>query len=92
MGVDLTLLQHDLVIWLGDLNYRISDELSTEEVFACIERGELDTLRARDQLNCERRKGNVLQGFQEGLLTFAPTYKYQPDTDRSERLLSAGAP
>jgi len=80
---DLDLLTHELVFWLGDLNYRLRDDFSAEEVIARVERGRLEDLRALDQLNCERSHGRVLQGFEEGLLGFAPTYKYQPDTDRS---------
>ena len=59
--------------------------MSSQEVFSCIENKDLGTLRALDQLNCERKKGNVLQGFLEGELTFPPTYKYQPDTDRWDK-------
>ena len=49
-----------------------------------IERRDLDTLRQHDQLNLERASGNVFQGFEEGQLTFLPTYKYQPNTDLYE--------
>ena len=33
------------------------------------------------QLLCEQSKGNVFQGFEEGDITFRPTYKYDPGTD-----------
>lgn len=82
---DLTVDRHDLIFWLGDLNYRIDDSLSTEEVFARIESGDLESLRIKDQLNIERRHRRVFQGFEEGILNFAPTYKYQPGTDGYER-------
>ena len=32
-------------------------------------------LLASDQLRCEHGAGNVFQGFTEGPITFAPTYK-----------------
>ncbi|CAE7326970.1 Ocrl, partial [Symbiodinium microadriaticum] len=38
-------------------------------------------LRKKDQLNIERKLGHVFPGFEEGLLTFPPTYKFQPGTD-----------
>lgn len=83
---DLTLLDnHELIFWLGDLNYRIDDSMSTDEVFSCIERGDLESLRALDQLNQEIEKHTVFQGFSEGRLEFEPTYKYQPGTDSYDR-------
>jgi phosphatidylinositol-bisphosphatase len=82
---DLTVNHHDLIFWIGDLNYRIDDSLSTEEVFGCIEAIDLETLRGKDQLNIERKHRRAFQGFEEGTLNFLPTYKYQPGTDNYER-------
>jgi len=72
---------HDVVFWIGDLNYRIDESLTTEKVIELAERGDLDELRSLDQLNVERAAGRVFQGFEEGVLRFRPTYKYQPGTD-----------
>lgn len=85
MLLDLQILDHEIVYWIGDLNYRIDDVFSTDEVFNMIEDNELHHLRDKDQLNIERAKGNVFQGFDEGVLEFAPTYKYQPGTDMYDR-------
>jgi len=85
MLIDLQILDHEIVYWIGDLNYRIDDVFSTDEVFNMIEDNELHLLRDKDQLNIERAKGNVFQGFDEGVLEFAPTYKYQPGTDMYDR-------
>jgi phosphatidylinositol-bisphosphatase len=88
-------LNHDFVFWIGDLNYRINDDLSTEEVFQCAERGNLMELRQHDQLNIERKRGAVLHGFEEGALNFRPTYKFQAGTSvyekRPEKKLRAPA-
>ncbi|GMH76240.1 hypothetical protein TrLO_g4041 [Triparma laevis f. longispina] len=78
------LKDHDFVFWLGDLNYRIDETLSTDEVFVKSNNMEIETLRAHDQLNIERFNNNVFEGFEEGVLKFAPTYKYQPNTDLYE--------
>ena len=85
MSVDLTILEHDVVFWIGDLNYRIDEELSTDDVFSLIDAGQLEHLRERDQLNIERGRRNAFQDFHEGLLDFPPTYKYQPGTDEYDR-------
>lgn len=94
-ATDVNIADHEIIFWLGDLNYRIDDEYTTEEVFAKLESNDLESLRQKDQLNLERAKGNVFQGFDEGILTFPPTYKYQPGTDvyetRAEKKLRAPA-
>jgi inositol polyphosphate 5-phosphatase INPP5B/F len=76
---------HDIVFWLGDLNYRIDDSVMTERVLFLAEKGKIDEIRALDQLNIERAAGRVFQNFEEGPLTFVPTYKYQPGTDVYEQ-------
>mmetsp|Transcript_18358 Transcript_18358/g.26328 ORF Transcript_18358/g.26328 Transcript_18358/m.26328 type:complete len:792 (+) Transcript_18358:113-2488(+) len=75
---------HDLVFWLGDLNYRVDESLSTEKVIELANANQLDELIVNDQLNIERAQGRVFQGFEEGTLSFKPTYKYQPGTDLYE--------
>ncbi|EGZ10567.1 multiple inositol polyphosphate phosphatase-like protein [Phytophthora sojae] len=81
-----SILNHDFVFWIGDLNYRIQDALTTEEVFRLAESGRsLDKLVQHDQLTIERQRGNVLKGFQEGPLTFPPTYKFQAGTSEYEK-------
>lgn len=86
---------HDAIIWLGDLNYRIDESLPTEKVLQAAERNELQQLRAMDQLNLERAAGRAFEDFSEGPLNFPPTYKYQPGTDvyeqRPEKKLRAPA-
>jgi hypothetical protein len=42
-------------------------------------------LQAHDQLLKERSAGNVFRLFREGVVTFPPTYKYQPGTLQYER-------
>ena len=86
---------HDMVFWLGDLNYRIDESLPTEKVLSLSEKRAVDVLRPLDQLNIERREGRVFHGFEEGVINFVPTYKYQPGTDvyeqRPEKKLRAPA-
>jgi len=85
LGVDLTILEHDVVFWIGDLNYRIDEDMAIEEVYDLLSKRDLSCLRDKDQLNIERNKGSAFRGFEEGEITFLPTYKYQPGTDEYEK-------
>lgn len=76
---------HDIIIWLGDLNYRIDSAIPDEYVFELIESARLDELAELDQLNIEKDRGEVFEGFHEGLLNFPPTYKYIRTTDEYDR-------
>lgn len=80
-----TVTDHDIVVWLGDLNYRIDDSMATETVLKHSEAGTINALVPLDQLNIERAAGRVFQEFLEGQLTFRPTYKFQPSTDIYEQ-------
>ena len=86
---------HESVFWLGDLNYRIDEDIPVQEVFEMVNKGEVARLQSHDQLNRERGNGRVFQGFREGPLLFAPTYKYQVGTSvyeqRPEKKLRAPA-
>ncbi|KAG2710321.1 hypothetical protein I3760_04G021000 [Carya illinoinensis] len=70
----LTILGHDRILWLGDLNYR----LCLEDSFArqLIKKQDWRALHEFDQLRREQRDGRVFQGWKEGSIDFAPTYKY----------------
>ncbi len=37
------------------------------------------------QLVAEKASGNVFKGWKEGTVDFAPTYKYQPGTEKYEK-------
>lgn len=69
----------DLVVWLGDLNYRIQDHRSL--VDALINQNLFKSLWHKDQLSREIERGHVFKGFREGPLSFRPTYKYDVGTD-----------
>uniref|UniRef100_A0A7S2VYZ6 Rho-GAP domain-containing protein n=1 Tax=Eucampia antarctica TaxID=49252 RepID=A0A7S2VYZ6_9STRA len=81
----VTLADHDLSFWMGDLNYRVDESISTENVIALSEKGHLDQLIANDQLNIERAAGRVFNKWDEGSIDFKPTYKYQPGTDSYDK-------
>ncbi len=74
------ILDHDIVIWLGDLNYRLVKAVSLEEVYKKLNVGDIQYLLKWDQLNRERREGRCFQDFEEGLISFEPSYKFIPGT------------
>lgn len=76
MGV----LDHDVVFWFGDLNFRIED-LDMHVVKGAIDSNKLDKLWEKDQLNMAKDSETVLEGFQEGPLKFPPTYKFDVGTN-----------
>lgn len=75
-----TILEHDRVIWLGDLNYRIA--LSYCSAKALVEMHSWKQLLEKDQLRMQQRYGRVFQGWKEGRIYFPPTYKYSFNSDR----------
>ncbi|CDS10954.1 hypothetical protein LRAMOSA03219 [Lichtheimia ramosa] len=74
-----TIDSHDNIFWLSDLNYRVS--LANEEARSYAASGNIDALYQADQLQREMRLGNVFQGYEEGPITFLPTYKYDNGRD-----------
>lgn len=75
-----TISSHDHVIWLGDFNYRI--DLTNDAVRSMVARNDTAGLYARDQLRRSRDAGEVFPGYEEGAITFAPTYKYDNGSDQ----------
>ncbi|KAB2610004.1 type I inositol 1,4,5-trisphosphate 5-phosphatase CVP2 [Pyrus ussuriensis x Pyrus communis] len=73
------ILDHDRVIFLGDLNYRISLPEATTRSLVDIRAWNI--LLKHDQLMMQLKEGQVLEGWNEGAVEFAPTYKYCPNSD-----------
>lgn len=80
VGLPKNIYDHERIIWLGDLNYRIN--LSYDKTHELISRKEWSQLVERDQLVRELRKGRAFDGWSEGTLNFAPTYKYEMNSDK----------
>ncbi|XP_055954801.1 type II inositol 1,4,5-trisphosphate 5-phosphatase [Patella vulgata] len=82
-----TIQENDLIFWIGDLNYRISN-LNIDEVKLYSEQGLYGKLLPHDQLNSQLGRTDIFRGYQEGPITFQPTYKYDTGTnnwDSSEK-------
>ncbi|KAF8562157.1 hypothetical protein P879_02556 [Paragonimus westermani] len=76
-----SVLDHDYVFWMGDLNFRLenTDKATAEKL---IRQKQYSTLLARDQLLINKKKQLIFEDFQEGEITFAPTFKFDKGTDR----------
>ncbi|KAI1819636.1 Endonuclease/exonuclease/phosphatase [Xylaria intraflava] len=76
------ILDHELCLLNGDLNYRI-DTMSRDTVVYAVKANNLAKLLERDQLLVARRRNPAfrLRAFDEMSIQFAPTYKYDVGTD-----------
>ncbi|KAH8496762.1 hypothetical protein H0E87_019492 [Populus deltoides] len=70
------LSEADMVIFLGDFNYRL-DGISYDEARDFVSQRCFDWLKEKDQLRTEMGAGNVFQGMREAVIRFPPTYKFE---------------
>ncbi|XP_077596065.1 inositol polyphosphate 5-phosphatase K [Stigmatopora nigra] len=73
-------LDHKLVFWFGDLNFRIADH-GLHFMRSSIGDGRLNLLWSKDQLLTMKKKEAFLQEFEEGPLNFKPTYKFNKNSE-----------
>ncbi|XP_024420524.2 inositol polyphosphate 5-phosphatase K isoform X1 [Desmodus rotundus] len=81
------ILDHDLIVWFGDMNFRIED-FGLHFVRESIKRQCYSDLWEKDQLSIAKRCDPLLREFQEGPLLFPPTYKFDKNSnnyDTSEK-------
>ncbi|KAJ9173933.1 hypothetical protein P3X46_017017 [Hevea brasiliensis] len=70
------LSEADMVVFLGDFNYRLFG-ISYDEARDFVSQRSFDWLREKDQLRAEMKAGKVFQGMREALIRFPPTYKFE---------------
>ncbi|XAR60544.1 hypothetical protein NMG60_11033964, partial [Bertholletia excelsa] len=73
------ILEHDNIIWLGDLNYRLVP--GRGDPCELLKKNDWQALLQKDQLLLEQKEGGVFEGWEEGKIYFAPTYKYLINSD-----------
>ncbi|MQL68182.1 hypothetical protein Taro_000466, partial [Colocasia esculenta] len=76
----VTILEHDKIIWLGDLNYRLA--YGCRDTHELLQKNDWQALLKKDQLRIEQKAGRVFTGWEEGRIHFQPTYKYLANSDR----------
>lgn len=92
-GDGTMILDHEICILNGDLNYRI-DTMGRDTVVNAVKNNNLAKLLERDQLLASKRKNPWfrLRTFNEMPITFAPTYKYDVGTDNYDTSEKKRAP
>jgi hypothetical protein len=87
------ILDHEICVLNGDLNYRI-DTMGRDTVVNAVKARNFTKLLDRDQLLASKRKNPwfKLRSFQELPITFAPTYKYDVGTDNYDTSEKKRAP
>ncbi|MCL4122564.1 UNVERIFIED_CONTAM: hypothetical protein GTU68_036214 [Idotea baltica] len=86
-GPPAAIRDHDHVYFLGDMNYRLN-LTNGAEIRKAADRGDYESLLKHDQLIDQQLKKRVFHDFNEGKITFKPTYKYDllsDDWDSSEK-------
>lgn len=87
------ILDHEICILNGDLNYRI-DTMGRDAVIKAVNTKNLPKLLERDQLLVSRRRNPMfsLRSFRESPISFAPTYKYDVGSDKYDTSEKRRAP
>ncbi|KAL7849135.1 hypothetical protein SRHO_G00207580 [Serrasalmus rhombeus] len=75
-----SILDHKVVFWFGDLNFRIEDH-GMHFIRNCITSKNFNLMWSKDQLTVMKKKVPKLQQFEEGPLDFQPTYKFDLNSD-----------
>lgn len=74
------ILDHDYVFFMGDLNFRL-EKVSRNFVERAILHNDIKSLMEYDQLLQCMEEDLIFVDFEEGKITFPPTFKYDPGTD-----------
>ncbi|KAI5057374.1 hypothetical protein GOP47_0027389 [Adiantum capillus-veneris] len=78
--VPKTIWGHDRIIWFGDMNYRLN--MPDGKARFLVAREDWTALLEKDQLKKELSRGHTFDGWREGTISFAPTYKYIVNSNR----------
>ncbi|KAB7499170.1 Inositol polyphosphate 5-phosphatase OCRL-1, partial [Armadillidium nasatum] len=71
---------HDHIYFFGDMNYRINKPRESD-IKTLANKGNLKVLFEYDQLTEQKRIGRIFANYNEGVITFQPTFKYDLNSD-----------
>ena len=78
-----SILDHDLVFWFGDLNFRLdAKSLSSEEIVKLLHGNDTKRLLQEDELKQVMFQNSAFSGFKECEISFKPTYKFVPESSQ----------
>lgn len=81
-----SILDHDLVFWFGDLNFRLeADSFSTNEIVSLVSQNDLKPLLEQDELNRTISSQKAFKEFSECKISFKPTYKFRLETQEYDK-------
>lgn len=75
------IFDHDFVFWIGDLNFRLSGDMSAWDVRNAVDGARYEELLKLDQLQLLRETGNAFSLMEEQVPDFAPTFKFIEGTN-----------
>jgi endonuclease/exonuclease/phosphatase family metal-dependent hydrolase len=84
VGETTEIFFHDYVFWMGDLNFRLHEELdeTPEEIEKVIGKNDLKKLFLYDQLRYVMKKGEAFSELTEQDPDFPPTFKFEVGTSK----------
>jgi len=78
-----SILDHDLVFWFGDLNFRLAtNSFSSKEIINLLNSNDTEGLLLEDELNQVMFQNSAFTGFKESKISFKPTYKFIPESEQ----------
>ncbi len=81
-----TIKDHDVIVWVGDFNYRV--QLPNDMARNLLIIDDLEALFAHDQLTKAKSERRIFRDYNEMKINFPPTYKFDKGTqtyDTSEK-------
>lgn len=65
------------VFWIGDLNFRLMEGLTANDIDLLVKQNQLNVLLEKDQLKTVMANGEAFAELIENKISFPPTYKYE---------------
>jgi len=77
------ILDHDIVFWFGDLNFRLdANSYSAEEIVELLNGNKTESLLLEDELSQVMFQKSAFSEFKESKISFKPTYKMIPGSSQ----------